>query len=320
MATDAIGAETQASKPSVQSTLPKELSLDDLKKSTDQFSEERILENSAYGVTYKGISPDGEVIAVKRLSVNGPIPPHKAFQNEVMNIMKASHENIVKLIGYCHEAHKKVLEDEGSYYIVDIVESLICYEYLPQRSLHEQRFGNGSADWSIRFTIIKGICDGLRCMHMIPIVHMDLKPENIWLDNKMVAKIANFGLSRLLGQDKTRQNTGNVVGSYGYIAPEYFHSGEISTQSDIYSLGVLMIEITTGERNSRESNEPSARSYIERIRSEWTPENIASKYSQLDAECLQQVHACIQIGLECVHVDPKKRPSIETIINKLNER
>jgi len=313
-----MSTDATTSKPSVLSTLAKELPFDFLKNITDQFSRERILEEGSYGVTYKGIVPDGEVIAVKKLAENGPIPQHKAFQNEVMNIMKASHKNIVKLVGYCHEVHKRVLEEDGSYYIADIVESLICYEYLPERSLHGNLFGHTSVDWSTRFKIIKGICDGLRFMHRIPIVHMDLKPENIWLDHNMVAKIANFGLSRLFGQDQTRLNTQNVVGSYGYIAPEYLDKGEISKQSDIYSLGLLMIEITTIEKNSPDRKEPSARIYIDKIRREWTPEHIASKYSSLDAECLQEVHTCIQIGLECVHIDPKKRPSIETIVDRLN--
>ncbi|GJN06739.1 hypothetical protein PR202_ga24495 [Eleusine coracana subsp. coracana] len=250
MATNASGE-----KRSVLGELPtKELPLDFLKKITDQFSEERVIGSGAFGKVYKGIVPESsEVIAVKKLSENSPLSRDKAFENEVLNIMALKHENIVKLIGYCH----------------DIVECLLCYEYLPNGSVHKNLFGTekpGNMNWETRFKIIMGICEGLLFLHKIPIVHMDLKPENILLDDKMVPKIADFGLSRLFGQDQTRQRTQNVVGSYGYIAPEYLYRGEISTQSDIYSLGLMIIEITTGEKCIPEKNEPSARKFINKVR------------------------------------------------------
>lgn len=213
MATNAAGAETQESKLSVLSTLPKDLPLDFLKTITDQFSENRIIHVGAFGVTYKGVLPDGQVILVKKLAENGPLPRDKAFHNEIMNTMAISHENIVKMVGYCHEAQKKVVQNNGRYIMADIVESLICYEYLPKRGLHDNILGHPSVHWSTRFKIIKGICEGLRFIHSIPIIHMDIKPENIWLDDNMVAKIVNFGLSRLFGVEQTQMNTQNVVGS-----------------------------------------------------------------------------------------------------------
>jgi len=106
----------------------------------------------------------------------------------------------------------------------------------------------------------------------------------------------------------------------GYIAPEYIYRGEISAQSDIYSLGLMIIEITTGEKNSPIEQEPSARAYIEKVRTDWTAQHIAFKYSSLHSEGLQQVHACIEIGLQCVEIDRKNRPSIENIIDKFNGR
>ncbi|VAI02955.1 unnamed protein product [Triticum turgidum subsp. durum] len=174
--------------------------------------------------------------------------------------------------------------------------------------------------WDARFKIIKGICDGLLFLHRIPIIHMDLKPQNILLDNNMIPKIADFGLSRLFGQEQTRANTQNVVGSYGYIAPEYLYRGEISAQSNIYSLGLLIIETTTGEKNNPKQNEPSAREFIERVRQNWTDGRIASRYSMLKANDLQEIKVCIKIGLECVQIDRKKRPSIEKVVQRLDGR
>lgn len=115
-------------------------------------------------------------------------------------------------------------------------------------------------------------------------------------------------------------NTQNVVGAYGYMAPEYLYRGEISTQSDIYSLGLLIIEITTREKNCPNNQDRSGRNFIENVRQNWTDEHIASKCSSLDADCLQQVKTCIETGLKCVEIDRKKRPSIVEIVDTLNGR
>ncbi|KAM3311546.1 hypothetical protein ACQJBY_031908 [Aegilops geniculata] len=315
MATSAGGGQ-----PSVLSTLPKNLPLDFLKTITDQFSDARKIGTGAFGTVYMGLMPDGQIITVKKLAENSPIARDKAFANEVQNIMALHHENVLKLVGYCHEGQKKVVLNNGRYIVADIVESLLCHEYLPLGSLQKHLFEvHTKMDWNTRFNIIKGICNGLHFVHSIPIVHMDLKPENILLDDNMVPKIADFGLSRLFGQEQTRMNTQNVVGSYGYIAPEYLYRGEISTKSDIYSLGLLIMETTTGEKNCP-GKEPSAMQFIKNVRENWKEQRITSEYPLLDADGLQQVKKCIEIGLQCVEIDRLKRPSIETILDKLNGR
>ncbi|KAM0904999.1 hypothetical protein ACQ4PT_017641 [Festuca glaucescens] len=315
-------ATNEQNKQTVLSTLPKDLPLDFLRTSTDQFSKDLIIGTGAFGTVYRGTMPDGQTIAVKKLAENAPLARDKAFTNEVQNIMVLQHQNIVKLVGYCHEGQKKVVQNNGRYIVADVFESLLCYEYLEMGSLQKNLFAEGSIclPWETRFKIIKGICDGLRFLHSIPIIHMDLKPENILLDHTMMPKIADFGLSRLFGQEQTRANTQNVVGSYGYIAPEYLYRGEISTQSDIYSLGQLIIETTTCEKNQPNHNQPSAREFIEKVRQTWTDGYIASMYSQFHGNDLQEVKVCIEIGLECVQIDRKKRPSIENIVGRLNGR
>ncbi|KQJ88893.1 hypothetical protein BRADI_4g21970v3, partial [Brachypodium distachyon] len=295
-----------------------DLPLDFWKKITNDFSDERKLDEGAFGIVYKGIMEDGEEIAVKKLGENSPVPRDKDFNNEVLNIMALKHENVVELVGYCHEAQKKVVQNNGRYIVADIVESLLCYEHLRKGSLKKNLFEvPDKMDWDTRFKIIKGICQGLLFLHGINIVHMDLKPENILLDDNTVPKIVDFGLSRLFGQEQTRMNTQNVVGSYGYIAPEYLYRGEISNKSDIFSLGLLILETTTGEKNCP-SKEPSAEQFIKNVRKNWTDEHIMRQYSDYDKECLQQVKKCIEIGLECVEIERQKRPSIEKIVDKLN--
>uniref|UniRef100_A0ACD5WPN4 Uncharacterized protein n=1 Tax=Avena sativa TaxID=4498 RepID=A0ACD5WPN4_AVESA len=175
-------------------------------------------------------------------------------------------------------------------------------------------------DWDTRFNIIKGICQGLHFLHGNSIIHMDLNPKTIFLDDEMEPKIASFGLSRLFGAEQTRVNTLNVVGANGYMPPEYMYRGEISAQADIYSLGLVIIETTTGEKNIPKKNEPSAREFIDEVRQKWTQEYMESVYKQLNSDQLQQVKVCIEIGLECVEIDRTRRPYMEYIIDCLSGR
>ncbi|CAM0908702.1 unnamed protein product [Alopecurus aequalis] len=316
-----------ASGSNRRAELPKALPYDFLKKITKDFSAERKISGTPFGTLYKGIVPDdGRVMAVKKLQENAPMPADKTFTKEVQNVMALKHDNIVQILGFCTETTKKLVRFERRYIQADINESLICYEYLPNGNLKEKLFGKKETnvlskdDWALRFKIIKGICEGLKFLHKldIPIIHMDLKPENIMLDGNNVPKIADFALSRVFGQEQTRLCTQTVVGSYGYMAPEYLYRGEISAQSDIYSLGLMILEITTREQNPPDEKQPSARKFIEEVQKKWTPMHMASKYSLLSPQGLQQVKLCIEIGLECVNIDRKNRPPIEKIVDRLN--
>ncbi|XP_066333728.1 cysteine-rich receptor-like protein kinase 44 [Miscanthus floridulus] len=298
-----VGSPTTTNtRSSLLSTLPKDIPASFLKQITSDFSPKRELGKGAFGTVYTGIAENGEMIVVKKLGENCPVAHDKTFSNEVCNLMAAQHENIVKLVGYCHESHKKVVQHNGRYIIVDIAEVFLCYEYLPKGSLDKYLFAESNRiDWDTRFRVVQGICKGLYFLHKEmdqPVVHMDLKPENILLDDNMVPKIANFGLSRLFGQEQTRMNTQNIVGSFGYMAPEYLYTGEISTQSDIYSFGLLIIQISTGEKNIHNAEDKCGQKFID-IR-------------------LQQIKMCVEIGLQCVEHERKMRPSIVDIVQKLN--
>ncbi|KAM3373588.1 hypothetical protein ACQJBY_020186 [Aegilops geniculata] len=197
--------------------LPKELPVDFLKEITNNFSDKLLLGAGAFGSVYKGILDDGGVVAVKRLAENSPVPRDKIFANEVQNIMVLEHENIVKLVAYCREAHNRLVQSNGRHIIAEITETLLCYEYLPQGSLDQNLFGESaiSIDWDKRFKIIKGVCEAIHFLHTLPnpVLHLGLKPQNILLNGNMAPKIADFGFSRIFGQEQTRMNTRSVVGS-----------------------------------------------------------------------------------------------------------
>ncbi|PUZ44320.1 hypothetical protein GQ55_8G078800 [Panicum hallii var. hallii] len=313
-----------ASQQSLASTLPKDLPATFMKEITNDFSPDQELGRSIFGTVYKGVLPEGGgMIAVKRLTENVAVPLGISFTTEVTNLMALRHDNIVELVHYCHEAQKKVVQNNGRYVIVDVTESCLCYKYLPKGSLDKYIYDTTSIIWDTRFEIIKGICQGLHFLHRDlvsgPLVHMNLAPNSIWLDDNWVPKIADFGLSRLFGKEQTRMYTVNVKGYNGYIAPEYLYRGEISTMSDIYSLGMVILEITTGEKNCAVSQDRSARLFVDNVHQNWkTDEQIIYKYPSLDPNGLQQVRACIVIGLKCVEADRNRRPSIMDIVNKLN--
>ncbi|KAF7005581.1 hypothetical protein CFC21_020696 [Triticum aestivum] len=303
--------------------LPKELPVDFLKEITKNFSNELLLGTGAFGSVYKGILNDGGVVAVKRLAENSPVPRDKIFANEVQNIMALEHDNIVKLVAYCREANNRLVQSNGRHIIAEITETLLCYEYLPKGSLDQNLFGTSasSIDWNERFKIIKGICEAIHFLHTLssPVLHLGLKPQNILLDGNMTPKIADFGFSRIFGQEQTRMNTRSVVGSVGYMAPEYLYNGEISARSDIYSLGLIIMEISTKEKNSPSTDQKHARNYVDGVKKIWTPEKIMSEYPDIEDHCTDQVEECINIGLQCVEIDQHKRPTIQKIVNMINK-
>ncbi|XP_037482660.1 cysteine-rich receptor-like protein kinase 25 [Triticum dicoccoides] len=297
--------------------LPKELPLDFFKEITNNFASE--IGSGAFGSVYKGTLGGGGVVAVKKLAENSPVPRDEIFKKEVQNIMVLEHENIVKFLAYCREGQNRLVQSNGRHIIAEITETLLCYEYVPNGSLEQKLFGESiDIDWDTRFKIIKGVCEGIRYLHGLPspVLHLGLKPQNIFLDGNMAPKIAEFGFSRIFGEDQTRMNTRSVVGSVGYMAPEYLYNGEISARSDIYSLGLIIMEISTREKNSSSADQKHARKYIDAVKENWSQEKIMSEYPELEDADFSQIEACIKIALQCVEIDQKKRPSIQEIISK----
>ncbi|CAM0144782.1 unnamed protein product [Urochloa decumbens] len=219
---------------SIKSTL---LSLSSLQVATNNFDESNKLGEGGFGSVYKG-DLFGQQVAVKRLS-KGSGQGLEELRNELVLMAKLHHKNLVRLEGFCLE--------EG--------ERLLVYEYMPNKSLDTVLFDpkeKRRLDWRKRFNIIEGVARGLQYLHedsQRKIIHRDMKAGNVLLDADMNPKIGDFGLARLFGQDQTRDVTNRIVGTFGYMSPEYVMRGQYSTKLDVFSFGILVIEIITGKRN-----------------------------------------------------------------------
>ncbi|KAM3198718.1 hypothetical protein ACQJBY_073717 [Aegilops geniculata] len=261
------------------------------------------------------------MIAVKVLNY---IPGHdvEQFQKEYHNLVNLQHENIVRLIGYCHETFGEFKPYEGKEIFVETIKRALCFEYMQNGSLDSCIADESTGhDWSTRYAIIKGICQGLKYLHeelVPPMLHLDLKPGNILLDENMVPKIADFGLSRLFGGEQT-QMTKTSIGTRGYVPPEYIDAAVITVKFDIFSLGVIIIKIMTGPKGYFRSAEMSPREFIELVHGKWKNKlQTTTPADALEPYC-EQVKRCIEIALSCVDADRHKRPTMGVIIEKLNE-
>uniref|UniRef100_A0A2N9FDE0 Receptor-like serine/threonine-protein kinase n=1 Tax=Fagus sylvatica TaxID=28930 RepID=A0A2N9FDE0_FAGSY len=279
---------------------------------TDNFSVTNVLGKGGFGEVYKGILKEGQEnkeIAVKRLSVYSRQGLHE-FKNEVYSIAKLQHHNLVKLLGCC-------IQEE---------ERMLIYEYMPNKSLDSFIFDPNRSilvDWSKRFHIINGIARGLLYLHQdsrLRIIHRDLKAGNILLDYEMNPKISDFGMARIFGGDQTEAKTSRVVGTHGYMPPEYAIDGIFSVKSDVYSFGVLVLEIVSGKRN-RGFYHPDHnlnllghawRLYKEDRHSELIDKSVNESCNP--TEVLRSIH----VGLLCVQQCPKYRPTMSTVVLMLS--
>ncbi|TKY66631.1 G-type lectin S-receptor serine/threonine-protein kinase [Spatholobus suberectus] len=207
-------------------------------RATNDFSSDKRLGQGGFGPVYRGTLADGQEIAAKRLS-NITGQGIKEFKNEVILCAKLQHRNLVKVLGCSIQGEEKVL----------------IYEYMPNKSLDSflfDSFKSGLLDWSKRFNIIFGIARGLLYLHQdsrLRIIHRDMKASNILLDSELNPKISDFGVARMFSGNQTEGNTKIVVGTYGYMAPEYAIDGLFSVKSDVYSFGILLLEIVSGKKN-----------------------------------------------------------------------
>uniref|UniRef100_A0ACD5UJ61 Uncharacterized protein n=1 Tax=Avena sativa TaxID=4498 RepID=A0ACD5UJ61_AVESA len=308
---------------------PIALPLEFLKAITCDFSSELVLGEGGFGVVYKGVLRSGKIIAVKKLFEI--CLKKETFQNEARYLMGIRHQNVVQFLGYCAESRWEAIEKptgSGKHILAEIPKRLLCFEYVSNKSLAKYiSVQSVGLEWNMRYKIIKGICSGMKFLHEeCCIAHLDLKPENILMDAAMIPKITDFGLSRIFGDQQTRTLTSNPMGTRGYMAPEYLIRGVVSTKADIFSLGVIIIEIITGRRDYPYVQQGcpgittrSLQQFTEKVVRSWMDKFIISapKYKSMEI-CTQQVRRCILIALSCVHPSMERRPAAKDIIQMLN--
>ncbi|KAL0407304.1 UNVERIFIED_CONTAM: G-type lectin S-receptor-like serine/threonine-protein kinase [Sesamum latifolium] len=266
-----------------------------LSNATKKFDTTNKLGQGGFGPVFKGKLPNGQEIAVKRLarSSNQGL---EEFMNEVEVISRLQHRNLVRLLGCCVEHEEKML----------------VYEFLP----------NGSLD-SYLFVIIEGICRGLLYLHRdsrLRIIHRDLKASNILLDEDLNPKISDFGMARIFCCKEDQANTTRVVGTYGYMPPEYALRGIFSEKSDIYSFGVLLLEILSGRRNTSFYHEDQQLFLIAYAWKLWNEDNLMNLVDPIiyDPRMEPDVIRYANVGLLCVQEAAADRPNTKTVLSMLS--
>ncbi|XP_058210008.1 uncharacterized protein LOC131322632 [Rhododendron vialii] len=274
---------------------------------TDNFSDANKLGQGGFGPVYKGKLQKGHEVAVKRLSRKSG-QGLEELQNEAMLTAKLQHQNLVRILGCCIEKDEKIL----------------IYEYMPNKSLDFFLFDPikyGILNWEVRVNIIEGIAQGLLYLHLysrLRIIHRDLKASNILLDRDMNPKISDFGMARIFGGNRS-QATDRIVGTYGYMSPEYASDGLFSIKSDVFSFGVLLLEILSGKKNTGFYNRDSLNllGYAWDLWKSGRGEGIKDPVLQ-DISSTNMLLRYVNIALLCVQESAADRPTMTDIVSMLS--
>ncbi|KHG20857.1 hypothetical protein F383_26867 [Gossypium arboreum] len=283
-------------------------SMKELEMATRGFAEENVIGEGGYGIVFKGILQDGSVVAVKNL-LNNKGQAEKEFTVEVEAIGKVRHKNLVGLVGYCAEGARRML----------------VYEYVDNGNLEQWLHGDvgpvSPLTWDIRMKIAIGTAKGLAYLHegLEPkVVHRDVKSSNILLDKKWNPKVSDFGLAKLLGSEASYVTT-RVMGTFGYVSPEYASTGMLNEGSDVYSFGVLLMEIITGRSPIDYSRPPGEMNLVD-----WFKGMVASRHGEEIVDPLIEVQPspralkrALLVCLRCIDMDANKRPKMGQIVHML---
>ncbi|KAK1400319.1 Serine/threonine-protein kinase CDL1 [Heracleum sosnowskyi] len=282
----------------------------ELVAATQNFKEDNLIGEGGFGGVYKGLLESGQVVAIKKLDRNG-LQGNQEFIVEVLMLSLLHHPNLVTLAGYCSDKNQR----------------LLVYKYMPMGSLEDRlfdvKFDKEPLGWSTRLKIAVGTARGLEYLHLKanpPVIYRDLKSSNILLDSEFNAKLSDFGLAKLgpVG-DRTHVST-RVMGTYGYCAPEYAMTGKLTPKSDIYSFGVVLLELITGRRAIDHTKKMEERSLIT-----WCHPFLKDRTKFVEiADPLMQgrfsirsLHHAVAICAMCLQDQPVFRPQISDVVTAL---
>ncbi|KAG6434768.1 hypothetical protein SASPL_106410 [Salvia splendens] len=282
--------------------------LRELEASTNEFADENVIGEGGYGIVYKGVLEGNHKVAVKNL-LNNRGQAEREFKVEVEAIGRVRHKNLVRLLGYCAEGTHRML----------------VYEYVNNGNLEQWLHGDvgpcSPLTWEIRMNIILGTAKGLTYLHEClepKVVHRDIKSSNILLDRDWHAKVSDFGLAKLIGSEKSYITT-RVMGTFGYVAPEYASTGMLNERSDVYSFGILIMEIITG-RNPVDYSRPEGEVNLV----EWLKTMVSNRNSEgvldpklPDKPSSRELKRTLLVALRCVDPNSQKRPKMGHVVHML---
>ncbi|PIN22244.1 Serine/threonine protein kinase [Handroanthus impetiginosus] len=281
-------------------------SFEDLKKCTNNFSESNCIGSGGYGKVYKGTVASSQVVAIKRAEQGSMQGAHE-FKTEIELLSRIHHKNVVSLVGFCYE--------QG--------EQMLVYEYISNGTLRDCLTGKSAfmLDWNKRLRIALDAARGLSYLHELadpPIIHRDVKSTNILLDNNLNAKVADFGLSKLLGDAGKGYVTTQVKGTLGYMDPEYYMTQQLTDKSDVYSFGVVLLELVTA-RAPIQHGKHIVRLVQEAIEDTQEPQ----KFDQIIDPSLEpgsklgSLMKFVDLAMSCVRESAAERPTMGEVVREI---
>ncbi|XP_073298313.1 probable receptor-like protein kinase At2g42960 [Primulina huaijiensis] len=282
--------------------------LRDLEIATKRFSSEYIIGEGGYGIVYRGKLVNGSEVAVKKL-LNNLGQAEKEFRVEVEAIGHVRHKNLVRLLGYCIEG----------------VHRMLVYEYVNKGNLEQWLRGSmkqhGTFTWESRMKVLLGTAKALAYLHEAiepKVVHRDIKSSNILIDDEFNAKVSDFGLAKLLGSGESHITT-RVMGTFGYVAPEYANTGLLNEKSDVYSFGVLLLEAVTGRDPvdyGRPANEVNLVEWLKMMVGNRKAEEVVDPGLEV-RPTTRSLKRALLVALRCVDPDSEKRPKMSQVVQML---
>ncbi|KAF5803163.1 putative protein kinase RLK-Pelle-LRR-VIII-1 family [Helianthus annuus] len=284
----------------------KAFSFEELNKYTNNFSEVNNIGTGGYGTVYRGSLPNGQLIAIKRAK-QGSTQGGLEFKTEIELLSRVHHKNLVSLVGFCF--------DQG--------EQMLVYEYIVNGTLKDSLSGRSGIrlDWIRRLRIALGAAKGLQYLHDLadpPIIHRDVKTNNILLDERLVAKVADFGLSKSMGDANRTHVTTQVKGTMGYMDPEYYMTQQLTEKSDVYSFGVVLLELITA-RNPIEKGKYIVREVKQTMD---TSKELYNLHEVLDPTIglttqLKGLERFVDVALRCVEETGDQRPTMSVVVKEI---